>query len=121
MVHEARSHSLASQPCKHSSFSACMITGFPKLVSPKAKHSKILFGHIKLTNPSVRMAYKGQSSFGITALLYTYRACKTLFEPIKPTNPPLRMAYKGLKSFGKPVIVVESQFMRSESHLTFLS
>ncbi len=57
--------------------------GFLKLVSPTAKSSKILFGPIKPTNPSVRMAYKGQSSFGITAILYTYRSCKTLFRLIK--------------------------------------
>ncbi len=31
-------------------------------------------GPIKPNNPSVRMVYKGQSSFGITAMLYTFRA-----------------------------------------------
>ncbi len=30
--------------------------GFPKLVSPKAKVGKTLFGPIQSTNPSVRMA-----------------------------------------------------------------
>ncbi len=40
------------------------ISGFPKLVNPKTKVSKTLFGPIKPTNPSVRMVYKGQSSFG---------------------------------------------------------
>ncbi len=58
------------------------MSGFLKLVSPKAKASKILFGHIKPINPSVQMAYKGQSSFGIIAILNTYLACKTLFGPI---------------------------------------
>ncbi len=53
---------------------------------PKAKALKTLFGPIKPTNPSAWMAYKGQSSFGIIAVLYTYQACKTLFRPIKPTN-----------------------------------
>ncbi len=75
--------------------------GFPKLVSLKAKVSKTLFGPIKPTNPSVWMAYKGQSSLGITAILYTYRACKTLFGPIKSTNPSVRMANNGQISFGK--------------------
>ncbi len=32
--------------------------------NPKAKAGKTLFGPIKPTNPSVRMAYKGESSFG---------------------------------------------------------
>ncbi len=75
--------------------------GFPKLISPKAKASKSLFGPFKLTNPSQLMAYKVQSSFGITAILYTYRACKTLFVPIKPTNQSVWMAYKGQSRFGK--------------------
>ncbi len=61
--------------------------GFPKLVSPNTKAGKTLFGPINPTNPSVRMAYKGQSSFGITALLYTYQAYKTLFRPIKSISP----------------------------------
>ncbi len=55
---------------------AFSLPGFPKLVSLKAKVTKTLFGPIKLTNPPVQMAYKGQRSFGIIAILYTYRACK---------------------------------------------
>ncbi len=46
------------------------------------------------------MAYKGQSSFRIIAILYTYWACKTLFRPIKSTNPSVWTAYKGQSSFG---------------------
>ncbi len=44
---------------------------------------RILFGPIKHINPSVQMAYKCQSSFRITAKLYTYWPCRTLFGPIK--------------------------------------
>ncbi len=65
--------------------------GFQKFISPKAKADKTLFRSIKPTNPSVRMAYKGQISFGIAVILYTYRVCKTLFGPIKPTNPSVWM------------------------------
>ncbi len=50
------------------------------------------------------MAYKGESSFGIIAILYTYQACKTIFGPTKLTNPSVRMAYKGQSSFGNPNI-----------------
>ncbi len=32
------------------------LTGFPKVVSPKAKAGKTLFGPMQPTNPSVRMA-----------------------------------------------------------------
>ncbi len=53
---------------------------------------------IQPTNPSVQMAYKGQSSFRITAILYSYRALKTLFRPIKSTNPSVWMAYKLIKA-----------------------
>ncbi len=74
--------------------------GFLKLISPKANTSKTLFRPNKPTNQSVRMAYKGQSSSGIIAILYNSQACKTLFRPIKPTNPSLRMAYKGQSSSG---------------------
>ncbi len=74
------------------------IAGFLKLISPKDKASKILLWPIKLTNLSVRMVYKGQSSFGITAILYTYRAYKILFRPIKCTKPLVRMAYKDQSS-----------------------
>ncbi len=77
-------------------------TGFPKLVNTKTKAGKTLLGPIKLINPSVRMVYKGQSSFGIIAIMYTYRACKTLFRPIKPS---VWMAYKGQSSFGKPAVI----------------
>ncbi len=80
-----------------------MSTGCPKLVSLKAKAGKTLLRCIKPTNPSVRMPYKGQSSFSIIAILYTYQACKTPFRPIEPTNPLVRMAYKGQSSFGKPM------------------
>ncbi len=45
-----------------------------------------LFGSIKSINPSVGMSYKNQSSFGITAILYTYQVYKTLLGPVKPTN-----------------------------------
>ncbi len=38
-------------------------------VSAKAKAGKT-FKPVKPTNPSVKMAYKGQSSFGIIAILY---------------------------------------------------
>ncbi len=31
---------------------------------------KTIFGHIKPTSPSVRMAYKSQGNFGITAIVY---------------------------------------------------
>ncbi len=55
---------------------------------------KTLFGPIKPTNPSLRFAYEGQSSFGIIAMLYTYQARKTLFGPIKPINTRLWLAYK---------------------------
>ncbi len=41
-------------------------TGFPELISPKAKASKTLFRPIKPTIPFVQKAYIGQSSFGIT-------------------------------------------------------
>ncbi len=44
------------------------------------------------------MAYKGQGSFGITPILYTYQACKTLIGLIKPIS-----LNKGQSSFGKPV------------------
>ncbi len=47
------------------------------------------------------MAYKGQNSFGITAILYTYWACKTLLRLIKPTNSSVQMTYKDQSSFGK--------------------
>ncbi len=67
----------------------------------QSKACKTLFGPIKSTNPSVRMAYKGHSTFGIIAIYYAYPACKTLFEPMKPTNQSIRMAYKGQSSFGK--------------------
>ncbi len=43
---------------------------------------KTLFGPTKPTNPSVRMAYEGQSSFGITAILYIYRAYSGLLNPL---------------------------------------
>ncbi len=79
---------------------------FPKLISLKAKTGETLFGPIKPTNPSVRLPYKGQSSFGIIAILHTYLACKTLFGPIKPTNPSVLVAYKGQNSFGKPELPV---------------
>ncbi len=46
------------------------LTGFPKLISPKAKASKTLFRPMKPTNPSVRMAYKGQSSFRKPAVTF---------------------------------------------------
>ncbi len=65
------------------------ISGFPKLISSKAKDVKPLFRPIEPTNPSFWMAYKGQSSFGITEILYTYRACKTLYGP---TNPPIHQS-----------------------------
>ncbi len=78
--------------------------GFPKLVSLKAKASKPYLNLYKPTNLSVWMAYKGLHSFGITAILYTYQACKTLLRPSKPTNPSVRMAYKCQISFGKPVL-----------------
>ncbi len=39
------------------------VAGFPKLVSLKVEAGKTLSGPIKPTNPSVRMAYKGQGSF----------------------------------------------------------
>ncbi len=48
------------------------------------------------------MAYKGQSSFGIIAILYTYLAYKTLIWPNKPTSPSVWMAYKGQSIFRKP-------------------
>ncbi len=51
------------------------------------------------------MAYKGQSSFGKTAMLYTYWACKALFWPIRPTNTLVQMAYKGQSSFRKPEMI----------------
>ncbi len=61
--------------------------GIPKLVSPMAKADKTLFRPIKPTNPSVQMACKGQSSFGITAIL-----------PAQPysglLNPSVQMAFK---------------------------
>ncbi len=75
---------------------------FLKLISPKDKDSKTLFGPIKPTNPLVWMAYKGQKSFGIIAILYTYRAFQTLFRHIKLTNPSVQMADKGQSSFVKP-------------------
>ncbi len=58
--------------------------GFPKLISLKAKAIKTPLGP----------THKGQSSFGITAILYTYQAYKTLFGIIKPTYPSVRMTYK---------------------------
>ncbi len=69
---------------------------------------KAVFRPIKSPNLSVRMAYKGQSSLGITAILvlYSYQACKTLFRPIKPPNSSVRMAYKGQSSFGITAILV---------------
>ncbi len=69
---------------------------------PFNRHNPILA--INPTNPSVRMANKGHSSFGITAILYSYRVYKTLFWPIKPTNPSVRTAYKDQSSFRKPEV-----------------
>ncbi len=64
--------------------------GFQKLVSEKAKVGQTLFGAIKSTNPSVQMTYNGQSSFLITAILYTY------WLPVKPyfdlLNPPIHQS-----------------------------
>ncbi len=74
--------------------------GFPKVISPKARAGKNSFGPIKLTNVSVQMACKGQSSLEIVTISYTYQACKTLFGSIKPINPSVRMACKGQSSFG---------------------
>ncbi len=82
-----------------------ILTGFPKLVSLKAKACKILFGPIKPTSASVSMAYKGQSNFRITAIFYTNQASKTLFG----TNPSVRMAFKDQNSFGKPVLLLTVQ------------
>ncbi len=48
------------------------------------------------------MAYNGQISFGIIAILYKYQVSKTLFGPIKPTNPSVQIAYKSQNSFRKP-------------------
>ncbi len=81
--------------------------GSPKVKATKILFTKILFEPFKPTNPSVRMAYKGQSSFGIFAiyLLDTYQACKTLFRPIIPTNPPVWMIYKGQSSYGITAIL----------------
>ncbi len=48
------------------------------------------------------MAYKGQGSFEITAILYTFWAYKTLFGLIKLTKPSVQMAYESQSIFGKP-------------------
>ncbi len=45
------------------------LSGFLNLVSLKAKASKTLLGAIKPTNPSVRITYKGQISFGKPELI----------------------------------------------------
>ncbi len=55
------------------------------------------------------MVYKGQSSYGITAILYIkdsifvyiYQDFKTLFGSIKPTKLSVWMAYEGQSSIGK--------------------
>ncbi len=80
------------------------LAGFLKLVW-RPKLLKKLFRPIKSTSPSVWMAYKGQSSFGIIAILYTYQLCKTLFRPINSINSSVWMAYKGQSSFRKPALV----------------
>ncbi len=85
-------------------------SGFLKLVTLKTKSIKTRFGPIKPTNPSVRMAYKGQSSFGILTIFYTYQVCKTLFRPIKPTNPSARMACKDQSIFGKLILLQECAY-----------
>ncbi len=69
-----------------------IVDGFPKLVSQEKPYSDI--SPIKNPPIPVWMAYKDQSSFGITVILYTYQAYKALFGPIKSTNPSVRMAYK---------------------------
>ncbi len=106
-VRHDRWHYTASMPAMllyvlHISFRH--YTGFPNLFSLKANTSKTLFGPSQPNNLSVWMAYKGQSSFGITAILYTYQASKTLFRPIKPTNKSIcpNGLYNGQSSFGKP-------------------
>ncbi len=55
--------------------------GFPKLVSAKVKADNTLFRPIKPTNPSVPIAYKSQSSFGIIAIHVLYTI------PIRPVKP----------------------------------
>lgn len=44
-----------------------VLTGFPKLVSPKARSDKTLFGPIKANNRSFWIVYNGQISLEITA------------------------------------------------------
>ncbi len=63
-----------------------LLTGFPKLIIPKAKANKSLFGPIKRTKSLLQMAHKGQSSFGITAILYTYQATKPYSGLLNPPN-----------------------------------
>ncbi len=43
--------------------SSLVASSFPKLVSPKAKADKTLFGPTKPTNPSFWIAYKGRTSW----------------------------------------------------------
>ncbi len=62
---------LIVQLCHVGFISLVLNPGFPKLVSPKAKVGKTLFRPIKPTNLSIRMAYKGQSSFGKPVILFT--------------------------------------------------
>ncbi len=56
------------------------LSGFLKLINLNDKVGQTLFRPIKLTNPS----YKGQRSFGITAILYTYQACKPYSGQLNP-------------------------------------
>ncbi len=60
----------------------------------QSKAQADLFRSNNPTKLSVRMAYKGQISLGIIAILYTYQAYKTLFGPIKPTNQSIQMVIK---------------------------
>ncbi len=82
-------------------FQKCCWQAFRNL---SVRRPKLAKPYSSLLNPPVRMADKGLSSFGITVILYTYRAYKTLFGPIIP-NPTVWIAYIIQSSFGKPVLV----------------
>ncbi len=79
-----------------------MIQAFWNLSVWKPKQAKPYLGLLTPPIHQPEWPIKGQRSFGITAILYTYLACKTLFEPIKPTKPSVRMGYKGQSNFRKP-------------------
>ncbi len=61
---------------------------------------KTLFRPIKPTNPSVQMAYKGQSSFGIMPVVYTYGPAKPYLGLLNPSIHQSKCPIK-VSSFGK--------------------